>query len=108
MGRLVADTLNNLMYHFSERLMKDGHINPSRGKNIMVKFEMILPQSELSVITGTTQSTIILSGQTIKIGPHCITFSGVAELAYPDQITLKQLAKDNGDYLLTEYDWQSP
>ena len=73
--------------------MKDGQFNPWRGIKIMVKFEMIQPESELSVITVTAQTTINLSGRTINIGPHCITFSGVAVLAYPDELILGQLAK---------------
>ena len=48
------------------------------------QIRMIQPESELAVITVTAQTTINLSGRTINIGPHCITFSGVAVLAYPD------------------------
>ena len=84
--------------------MKDSQFNPWRGIKIMVKFEMIQPESELSVITVTAQTTINLSGRTINIGPHCITFSGVAVLAYPDELILGQLAKKNGDKMYTDFD----
>jgi hypothetical protein len=98
-----GDVLNNLTYHYSERLMLEGHLD-RREVIFILKFEMAVIEPENTVITSTAQATINLSGQIIKIGAHCVILSGVAILGGIDWYTVRQLAKENGDLVNTRFD----
>lgn len=70
----------------------------------MVKFELIQDKPEDTVITTNAQSTIMASGQTVKVGTHFVSFSGRAVLAGSDISPLITLAKGKDDDEITEFD----
>lgn len=70
----------------------------------MVKFELIQDKPEDTVFTANAQSTITVSGQTVKVGTHSVSFSGRAMVAGSDVSPLITLAKGKDDDQITEFD----
>jgi len=84
--------------------MKDGNSTPSRGINIVVKFEMVLGKPEDTVITATAQPTVNVAGQTVSVGKHLVTFSGRAQLSSMDNGVVIGQAKAKDDDKVTQFD----
>jgi hypothetical protein len=70
----------------------------------MVKFELIQDKPEDTVFTANAQSTITVSGQTVKVGTHSVSFSGRAIVSGSDYNALVILAEGKDDNQITQFD----